>query len=76
MGCRIIDDCRENAMRYAWRVPLNPVDAIRALCPGRKKFLVGVSGGADSVALLHLLRDAGFAKLVVCHLNHQLRGRE
>jgi len=63
-------------MRYARRVPLNPVDAIRALCPGRKKFLVGVSGGADSVALLHLLRDAGCGKLVVCHLNHQLRGRE
>ncbi|MBU6328269.1 MAG: tRNA lysidine(34) synthetase TilS [Verrucomicrobia bacterium] len=55
---------------------MNPVDAIHSLCPGRKKFLVGVSGGADSVALLHLLRDAGCGKLVVCHLNHQLRGRE
>jgi tRNA(Ile)-lysidine synthase len=63
-------------MRYAQRVTMNPVDAIRFLCPGRKKFLVGVSGGADSVALLHLLRDAGCGKLVVCHLNHQLRGRE
>jgi tRNA(Ile)-lysidine synthase len=38
--------------------------------------LVGVSGGADSVALLHLLVDSGFSKLTVCHLNHGLRGRE
>jgi len=36
---------------------------------------VGVSGGADSVALLHLLHRAGFRNLVVCHLDHQLRGR-
>jgi tRNA(Ile)-lysidine synthase len=37
---------------------------------------VGVSGGADSIALLHLLVDAGFRNLVVCHLNHRLRGAE
>lgn len=42
----------------------------------RAKWLVGVSGGADSVALLHLLVDAGFRRLVVCHLDHRLRGRE
>jgi len=41
----------------------------------RRKYLVGVSGGRDSVALLHCLREAGFKKLVVCHLNHRLRGR-
>jgi tRNA(Ile)-lysidine synthase len=35
-----------------------------------------VSGGADSVALLHLLVAAGFRNLVVCHLDHRLRGRE
>lgn len=39
------------------------------------RYLVGVSGGADSVALLHLLCEAGFRNLVVCHLNHRLRGR-
>lgn len=43
--------------------------------PHAQKFLVGVSGGADSVALLHLLLGAGFRKLVVCHLNHGLRGK-
>ena len=41
----------------------------------RKRYLVGVSGGADSVALLHLLVRAGFRNLVVCHLDHRLRGR-
>lgn len=41
----------------------------------RKRWLVGVSGGADSVALLHLLAAEGFRNLVVCHLDHGLRGR-
>src|SRR5438128_745435 len=38
-------------------------------------YLIGVSGGRDSVALLHWLVDLGYKKLIVCHLNHQLRGR-
>lgn len=41
----------------------------------RRKALVAVSGGRDSVALLHLLLAAGRRNLVVCHLNHGLRGR-
>jgi len=39
------------------------------------RYLVGVSGGRDSVALLHWLVNLGYEKLIVCHLNHQLRGR-
>jgi tRNA(Ile)-lysidine synthase len=39
------------------------------------RYLVGVSGGRDSVALLHWLVSLGYKKLIVCHLNHQLRGR-
>jgi tRNA(Ile)-lysidine synthase len=46
---------------------------LRAFPPDRK-YLVGVSGGRDSVALLHWLSERGYKKLIVCHLNHQLRG--
>jgi tRNA(Ile)-lysidine synthase len=38
-------------------------------------YLVGISGGRDSVTLLHWLVSLGYKKLVVCHLNHRLRGR-
>jgi len=41
----------------------------------RRRYLVGVSGGADSIALLHLLVEHGFSNLVVCHLDHRLRGK-
>ena len=39
------------------------------------RYLIGVSGGRDSVSLLHWLISLGYKKLIVCHLNHQLRGR-
>lgn len=39
------------------------------------RYLIGVSGGRDSVVLLHWLVNLGYKKLIVCHLNHQLRGR-
>jgi len=38
-----------------------------------ERCLIGVSGGRDSVALLHQLHAAGFHKLIVCHLDHALR---
>ena len=37
---------------------------------------VAVSGGADSVALLHILHSLDRYQLVVLHVNHQLRGPE
>ena len=43
--------------------------------PRDARYLIGVSGGRDSVALLHWLSSLGYKKLIVCHLNHQLRGR-
>ena len=47
--------------------------------PCGKKILVGLSGGADSVALtlslLSLSRDMGFS-LSCCHINHMIRGDE
>ena len=47
---------------------------LRKFAPDRR-YLVGVSGGRDSVALLHFLVAGGYRKLICCHLNHQLRGR-
>jgi tRNA(Ile)-lysidine synthase len=43
--------------------------------PPDGRYLIGVSGGRDSVALLHWLHQRGYRKLIACHLNHQLRGR-
>jgi tRNA(Ile)-lysidine synthase len=43
--------------------------------PPDARYLIGVSGGRDSVVLLHWLINLGYKKLIVCHLNHQLRGR-
>ena len=48
--------------------------SLRPLSPGAR-YLIGVSGGRDSVALLHWLVECGYNKLIVCHLNHRLRGR-
>lgn len=42
--------------------------------PPDGRYLVGVSGGRDSIVLLHWLKDCGYEKLIACHLNHQLRG--
>lgn len=45
-------------------------------CLPEGKALLGISGGRDSVVLLHLLLAAGHRDLVLCHLNHRLRGAE
>ncbi|MGJ8698023.1 MAG: tRNA lysidine(34) synthetase TilS [Verrucomicrobiaceae bacterium] len=39
-----------------------------------QRYLLGISGGRDSVCLLHLLHQSGFQNLTLCHLNHGLRG--
>ena len=49
-------------------------DALRKF-PPRCRYLIAVSGGRDSVSLLHWLVQLGYRKLIVCHLNHQLRGQ-
>jgi tRNA(Ile)-lysidine synthase len=45
-------------------------------CDPAQPVLLAISGGRDSVALLHMLREAGFTQLILCHLNHGLRGKE
>ena len=42
--------------------------------PRARRYLVGVSGGVDSVVLLRTLVENGYKNLVVCHLDHGLRG--
>ena len=37
---------------------------------------VGVSGGSDSVALLHILKSLGYVNIIATHCNFQLRGDE
>lgn len=49
---------------------------IPAACEPTEPVLLAISGGRDSVALLHLLLEAGFTNLILCHLNHGLRGQE
>jgi len=70
-----VPHCQAPLTLYNAFVPLPTVPELIALLPPRRKYLVGVSGGADSVALLHLLLEAGIRQLVVCHVDHQLRGR-
>ena len=43
--------------------------------PNDSRYLIGVSGGRDSVVLLHWLLARGYRKLIVCHFEHGLRGR-
>lgn len=45
---------------------------LQRLAPTAKKFVVAVSGGADSVALLYLIRESSY-ELEVAHFDHALR---
>ena len=47
-----------------------------SMLEGARLILVGLSGGADSVALTHYLRFGRGLPLLACHVNHNLRGRE
>jgi len=44
--------------------------------PPGLSYLVAVSGGRDSMALLHFLHEVGYRELTVCHVNHSLRGAD
>lgn len=51
-----------------------PQQALATVPPGR--YLVAVSGGADSTALARLAAADRRLRIVLAHLNHQLRGEE
>lgn len=53
----------------------SPIASALGTLTAKARYLIGVSGGRDSVVLLHALHAAGFTKLMVCHVNHRLRGR-
>jgi tRNA(Ile)-lysidine synthase len=55
---------------------MDRVNAATLSYPRHERHLVGVSGGVDSRVLLHILLMVGFRNLVICHLNHNLRGTE
>lgn len=43
----------------------------------KKRWVLAVSGGRDSIAMLHACQQLlDSAQLVVCHVNHQLRGAD
>ena len=48
------------------------MNSFKHLLSKEKKYIVGVSGGCDSMALLDMLRVAKY-RLVVCHVNYHLR---
>lgn len=52
----------------------NFIAAHRVLCPN-EQYLVAVSGGADSVVLLHTMMALGY-RCTVAHCNFHLRGEE
>lgn len=66
-------------MRNQLLMPLDHLLQSLSLLDGGKTLLAGVSGGADSVALLHgmaLLRESHDFSLTVVHVEHGLRGEE
>ena len=38
--------------------------------------IVGLSGGSDSIALVHILKALGYTNIIATHCNFQLRGEE
>jgi tRNA(Ile)-lysidine synthase len=60
---------------------VNLIDKVKAaierenLIPDGTRVVVGISGGADSVALLHILHRLGYL-LLAAHMNHSIRGAE
>lgn len=62
----------------SWQQQVEDAIVRRDLIPPGQRIVVAVSGGVDSMVLLHVLAEFSTrhgCKLVVAHFNHQLRGR-
>jgi tRNA(Ile)-lysidine synthase len=60
------------------RAVLKHISQTKMICKG-DTVIVGVSGGADSMALLHILkewRSQTYIKIIAAHVNHNLREEE
>lgn len=57
--------------------PINILSSLQQLAPvdPADRFIVGISGGVDSVVLAFLCKEAGLA-VTLAHCNYQLRGAE
>ncbi len=51
-------------------------DSLVDSMPKAEPYLIAVSGGLDSMVLLHFLARSGYQSLVVLHVDHQLRGAD
>jgi tRNA(Ile)-lysidine synthase len=71
----ILSTIRANVLSVSLIEKVKEAIAREQLIPAGTQVLVGVSGGADSVALLHVLSILN-VPLKVLHLNHSIRGAE
>lgn len=63
-------------LEYVGAAALQTIAKKHPKLSARHTHLIGLSGGRDSVALLHFLISQGYHKIIVCHVNHGLRGKE
>ncbi len=64
------------AKRYSWNVIADTIRQFLASYDLRGPFVVAVSGGPDSTALLLALTDLHDVPITAAHVNHHLRGEE
>jgi tRNA(Ile)-lysidine synthase len=55
---------------------LHHVQRALASYPQDHPWIIGVSGGRDSVCLLRAIHELGYKNVLVAHVDHQLRGSE
>jgi tRNA(Ile)-lysidine synthase len=55
---------------------MKSVSKVQSTSEADNPALVAISGGRDSAVMLHWLISQGRRNLILCHLNHGLRGRE